>query len=133
MECGKKEDFNFEYDPDELKRFKRRNLIFDILIYSCLAIITIWLILKTVGVINTPDYIKLIPGYVGVISATLVMVKFGASIGEMKNDIGWLKKGFRRMDNRQGKMAVTLGRVEERLSHVENDVCYLRKCKNYKT
>ncbi|MBN1544151.1 hypothetical protein JW898_01665 [Candidatus Woesearchaeota archaeon] len=126
MECCKKDDFKFEYDLNELKRSKRRDMIFDILIYSCLTIILVWLVLKTVGVINTPEYIKLLPAYLGVLSGWLIAVKFAASLGRLQNEVDWLKRGFIRMDGRQNRMAVALGRIDERLTNVERDISVVK-------
>jgi peptidoglycan hydrolase CwlO-like protein len=131
---------------EERKKITKKYLVYDIIIFSGIAVIVIWMILKMAGVINTPEYQKMIPFAAGIVTFVGAILKFGQNLGDMQSTVNWLKKSFARMDRRQNNMAAALSRVESDVEHlnkdvdrfdrkfdrVENKMDRLAKCKNYK-
>ncbi|MBW2966989.1 hypothetical protein KY362_00735 [Candidatus Woesearchaeota archaeon] len=142
-----------DQDIQEYSAVQKKDRIYNILLYICTAVMLIWIFLKMAGVINTPEYIKMLPALAGVLGFIIAIGKFGNILGDIQNNIGWLKKGFHRMDKRQNRMAVGLTRVEKdveylkkdvnvlknnvkrinnRLDNMDNKIGRLSRCRNYK-
>jgi len=67
---------------------KRGHSIWDILAWIVLALILLWLILKTVGIINTPDWLMYAPLYGAVYLAGWQMHK----LENISKDVAELKR-----------------------------------------
>jgi hypothetical protein len=103
------------------KEIKREFLAYDIVIYGSIALLLLWCVLKAVGVINTPEYLKLLPVFFGAVAFTGTVLKSGRTFGYMQSDINWLKKGFSKIDRRQNRMAAVLINVENDLDHMKRN------------
>ena len=103
------------------KEMKREFLAYDIVIYGSIALLLLWCLLKAVGVINTPEYQKLLPIFFGAVAFAGTVLKSGKTFGYMQSDINWLKRGFTKIDRRQNRMAAVLISVEHDLDRLKRD------------
>lgn len=81
-----------------------------VLFWICISILFIWLILKELGYINTPDLIKIIPYFMGfgaLVGMTKEIGKFIHKLGEYGNkidtlvkDVSEIKKDLHSLDKR---------------------------------
>ena len=127
-------------------KIRKKYLVYDIIIYGSVALLVIWLILKAIGIINSPEYQKIMPVLLGILAFVGVVAKFGKAQGDVQSNMNWLKRCFVIMDKRQNKMAAALVRVEKdfeymkkdmdrfdkRFDDVESKMDRLTKCKNYR-
>ncbi len=87
-----------------------KNLIADIVIYGGALGIILWAILKSIGVINTPTWIEMLPYLLGGASFLGVAYKFGEFKKEIELNIKDLKVKVEH-----------LIKIEERFSKLENE------------
>ncbi len=64
-----------------------RSQVYGIIGWTCLAIILIWYILKSVGVIQTPLWLELMPVAAGIFAGGAFVQKICSAIAEMKKEI----------------------------------------------
>ncbi|MBI1970158.1 hypothetical protein HYS47_00265, partial [Candidatus Woesearchaeota archaeon] len=67
--------------------FKQKILVYDVIIYTCLALLLLWIILKFVGVIQTPLWLELLPYFLAGVSLFGAVMKVGSFFGRLDRDI----------------------------------------------
>ncbi len=91
--------------------------IYDFVFWTSMSVVAVWIVLKAVGVINTPIIVQLIP-YAGGIFA------FGAFfqlIKEVKNQVKEIKDDLGEVKKSQQSMLIDTSQIKIRLVHVEKD------------
>ena len=97
--------------------------MYEIIFWISMSTVLVWMILKGVGIINTPVFVQLIP-YAGGVFAFGVffqMVKgLKDEVKEVKVDVRDLKSEMSHVKIDVSQIKTRLGHVENGLSHVEN-------------
>lgn len=93
-----------------------KDLIYNILYWGSIGVVIVWIILKLLGIINSPVWQQMIP-FAGLIIPFIIKgMKDAESIGLIKPMYGEIK------DIRKDQMD-----MKERLIHVEKDMHYIRR------
>ncbi len=105
--------------------FMNKDKIYDLLFWSSMGVIIIWMILKATGVINTPVFVQLIP-YAGGIFAFGVffemMRDFKNEIKSIKEDTKELRRTDQSLVSDVSQIKFRMEKVEGRLDQVENKI-----------
>jgi hypothetical protein len=72
--------------------FKQEMRVHDIIFYTCIIVLFAWIILKLVGVIQTPIWLELLPLIMVGFSMVTAASKIGRYFGRMEGDMHFLKK-----------------------------------------
>ena len=72
--------------------FEQKIKLYDTIIWGGLIYITIWLILKMAGVIQTPLWIEYSPALIGIISFGILLVKLGLYLGSFGTKLEYVLK-----------------------------------------
>jgi hypothetical protein len=76
-----------------------------IIVYACLASIILWVILKSVGIINTPILIELFPLIAGAVAGGAAFGKFGTTL--------------KHIDSRTKQIVKEISPIRDRLTKIE--------------
>ena len=113
---------------------RTRDIIVDILIYTCFISIIIWAILKALGVFNTPVWVEIMPMVWGSFGALLVVFKFGNAFGVLKQDVVHLKLDSVQLKQDMKEVKHGLGVVEKKtdklefkFDHLEKDIEFVKE------
>jgi uncharacterized membrane protein YhdT len=99
---------------------KRKRTFWDTLSWIVLGLIALWLILKTVGVINTPLWLELAPLY----GFLFVAGKAMRTLETVSDDVSFLKKDVRRVEK---ELTNNIHILELGISGLKYDVTLLKK------
>ena len=89
-----------------------RNRIYAIIYWTSLAMILLWYILKSTGVIGTPLWLELLPVAFAIFGAGAFMQRINSGIETLKTDVSSLKKDF--------------SILNVRTDHLEQDMHYVK-------
>jgi FtsH-binding integral membrane protein len=73
------------------EQFEFRDKIYSFIIWTGLALILLWYILKSIGVINTQLWIELLPVGIAVFTAVVFVQQIRTDIRDLRTDIKGLK------------------------------------------
>ncbi len=73
------------------EQFEFRDKIYSVIIWTGLALILLWYILKSVGVISTPLWIELLPVGIAVFTAGVFVQQIRTDIRDLRTDVKGLK------------------------------------------
>ncbi len=73
------------------EQFEFRDKIYSTIIWAGLALILLWYILKSVGVINTPLWIELLPVGIAVFTSGVFVQQMRTDIRDLRTDVKDLK------------------------------------------
>ncbi|MBW2974886.1 hypothetical protein KY366_04170 [Candidatus Woesearchaeota archaeon] len=90
--------------------------IYEIIFWLALIIIALWLVLKAVGIINSPVWVEAIPYASGLFAA-------GAAFQVLKDT----KDNVRTLTKRVGRMGQGLTKVEIEVKHLEKEIKEIKK------
>lgn len=89
--------------------------MYDLLFWSSMGVIVVWMILKAIGVINTPMFVQLIP-YAGGIFAFGV---FFQMMREFKNEIKSIKEDTKELRKTDQSLVSDVSQIKFRMEKVE--------------
>lgn len=95
-----------------------KDKIYEVIFWTSMITVLIWMFLKGIGVINTPVIIQLIP-YAGGIFAFGV---FFQMVKGLKDEVKDIKTDLNDVKKSQQNMAIDMSEVKTRLSHVERSI-----------
>ena len=96
-----------------------RSKVYGAIFWICEALILLWYILKSTGVIKTPLWIELLPVAIAIFGAGAVLQQVHNDIGTLKTDVGTLKTDVSGL-----KRDVSI--ITSRVDHLENDIHYIK-------
>jgi|SRR3989338_2379360 len=74
--------------------FEQKIKLYDTIIWGGLIYITIWLILKMAGVIQTPLWIEYSPALIGIVSFGVLLVKLSLYFGKFLERVNRFEQDF---------------------------------------
>ena len=74
--------------------FEQKIKLYDTIIWGGLIYITIWLILKMAGVIQTPLWIEYSPALIGIVSFGVLLVKLSLCFGKFLERVNRFEQDF---------------------------------------
>ncbi len=107
--------------PKELtvEQMEFRNKVYEGIFWTSLALLFVWYLLKSFGVIKTPLWIELFPVVIAIFSAGTFFERIIGDIRTLKLDVGVLKTDV-------GVLKTDVGSLKARTDHLENDVHYVK-------
>lgn len=95
---------------------KLKKSVWDYLFYASIGVLTIWLILKVTGIINTPVWLEY-----GVPLGAFIVSFLTFHQGFM-DKIFLLTTSIARLESNDAKLEVNFARLEEHLIHLDKDI-----------
>lgn len=95
-----------------------KDKIYAIIFWTSLLVILVWVILKMIGVINSPVWIQLIPYF----SAVFAAGAFFQSINSIKLDVSDLKARMGSVELRTHNMEKDIIEVKTNVNHFDSDL-----------
>ncbi|MEM4263746.1 MAG: hypothetical protein QW666_02515 [Candidatus Woesearchaeota archaeon] len=97
--------------------------IYDIIFWTSLGIVAIWVFLKMIGVIHSPVWIQMVP-YAGAIFAAGVFYQF---VKSMKRDVYDLKSRMNIIESRTNSIERDVTEIRTDLKHIDSDLHFLKQ------
>jgi len=110
---------NLKYDPELLRYMAIRDRIADILIIGGATFILVWATLKSLGVINTPVWVEMLPMFAVAGTIFVGIFKLGSLKESIMSRFSALEKRMDGVERRLDKIETKLERMDERLIKLE--------------
>lgn len=104
---------------------KRRLDVWDYLLWLSAILILGWAFLKAIGVINTPEWVLMIPYFAAGLALLSCVFKGGQisqNIETMKDDVSALKRKTAEIDNNLTSLSTRVALREEEIKRIDGQV-----------
>jgi len=101
---------------------KKREFNWMALFWVCFVIISLWVLAKTFGLINTPVYIEMIPALVGLVSILAIIKELGRKLQKLDHvvlDVSEIKGSVK-------DLGVRVGHLERDVAVLKSDMIFVR-------
>jgi len=103
-------------EGDMLKlTFEQEMKLYNTITYTGLAIITVWILLKMFGIINTPIILIYLPYLIGILTIFTHMHGIAKSFWALQHDVAYLKDHAVKTDQKFEKIDQRLDSIEKKL------------------
>ncbi|HIG95534.1 TPA: hypothetical protein HA249_01415 [Candidatus Woesearchaeota archaeon] len=95
--------------------FEQEMKLYNTITYTGLAIITVWILLKMFGIINTPIILIYLPYLIGILTIFTHMHGIAKSFWALQHDVAYLKDHAVKTDQKFEKIDQRLDSIEKKL------------------